>query len=204
LEKRIAHIISYLTHPLLIPTYGYWILLNANIFLKHTIQPETKNILLITIFINTFVIPFLLILILRKIQVISSIEIQDQKQRRLPFLLTLGIYFACYWLLSRNNLPMLIQYFMLSACLLLLLTYVVNLFWKISAHMVGIGGLCGSIMALGIRFESDIQVIFMVAIICAGLTAFARLTLDAHRPKQVYVGFLLGFIIPYILLTVFL
>lgn len=201
MEQRFAKIISYLTHPLLIPTYGYWILFDTNIYVNHVIPPETQTLLLITIFINTFVVPFLFILILRRMNVISSIEVQDQKQRRLPFLLTLGLYFSCYWLLSRNNLPMLIQMFMLSASALLLLTYFINLFWKISAHMIGIGGLCGSIMALGIRFESDIQVVFILAIVLAGLTAFSRLTLNAHGPKQVYMGFVLGFLVPYLILT---
>lgn len=132
---------------------------------------------------------------------VQSIEIEDQKQRRIPFLLTAGMYFVCYWLLSKNNLPLLVQVFMLSACVLMLLTYGINWFWKISAHMIGIGGLCGSILALGIRFESDIQVFFMGSILLAGLTAFARLKLSSHTPAQVYVGFGLGFLTTLLMLS---
>lgn len=203
MENRIAKIISYITHPLLIATYGYWVLFNANIYLKHILPLETKEVLLIIIFVNTFIIPSLFILILSRAKVIQSIEIEDQKHRRIPFLLTTLIYFACYWFLSRNNLPTLIPMFMLVACFLLLVTYVINLFWKISAHMMGMGALTGSILALGIRFESDVQLFFMLSILISGLTAYARLKLEAHSPKQVYIGYGIGFILALFMLTLF-
>jgi membrane-associated phospholipid phosphatase len=80
----------------------------------------------------------------------------------------------------------------LSASTSILITAIVNLKWKISAHMVGIGGLCGAIATLVIHKPEPPFGLLYVCILIAGLVGYARLRLQAHTPAQVYSGFLLG------------
>ena len=71
----------------------------------------------------------------------------------------------------------------------------ISYFWKISAHLVGWGGLVGLILILSLRFNTDLMLFLILAILSSGFIGFARLKLEAHNPLQVYSGFLLGFVI---------
>jgi membrane-associated phospholipid phosphatase len=66
--------------------------------------------------------------------------------------------------------------------------------------MVGWGGLVGLILSLSLRFNTDLVLFLILAILFSGIVGFARLKLTAHSPMQVYMGFLIGFLI---MITVF-
>jgi hypothetical protein len=66
--------------------------------------------------------------------------------------------------------------------------------WKISAHLIGIGGLFGALFFYAVYFIADFIYILMLVSLLSGAVAYARLQLKAHRPAQVYAGFLTGFI----------
>lgn len=74
----------------------------------------------------------------------------------------------------------------------ILLTAFINLKFKISAHMVGIGGLLGVLISISYLIKFDMTLFYIFVIILAGIVGFARLTLNEHKPLQVYAGFLLG------------
>lgn len=88
---------------------------------------------------------------------------------------------------------------MLGATLLVVSVLLINLFWKISAHMVAIGGLCGMMIATSYRLQINLHPVLISLFIIAGLIAFSRLKLNAHDPSQVYFGFLLGAFVPLLL-----
>ncbi len=68
---------------------------------------------------------------------------------------------------------------------------------------MGLGALSGSIYALGIRFEANVNTFFIWSILLSGLVAYSRIKLEAHTSMQVYAGFILGFICQYIMITQF-
>src|SRR3972149_9728143 len=84
------------------------------------------------------------------------------------------------------------QRFLFASCISVLLVLTISYFWKISAHLVGWGGLTGLIASLSLRFHTDLMIFLIIALILSGITAFARLRLNAHNQSQVYSGFLLG------------
>ena len=84
---------------------------------------------------------------------------------------------------------------MLATLMAIYVALIITFFWKISMHMIGIGGLAGAMMALSFRFGLDLWLLFSVIILASGLLGVARLQLKAHSPSQVYVGFVLGFLI---------
>jgi len=81
---------------------------------------------------------------------------------------------------------------LLGATFALVLTMLINLKWKISAHMVGIGGVIGAIIGLSMRLFVDYRLIIMILIIVAGLIGSSRMLLNAHSPAQIYFGFGVG------------
>jgi membrane-associated phospholipid phosphatase len=85
-----------------------------------------------------------------------------------------------------------------------LLTAIINLKYKISAHTVGIGGLIGSLMMISLVLKYNAVPEIAILFLIAGIIATCRLYLDAHSPKQIYAGFALGLLTQIIVFTFFL
>jgi membrane-associated phospholipid phosphatase len=79
------------------------------------------------------------------------------------------------------------------------LAIVVTFWWKISAHMFGVGGLMGGVMAVSHYVEHvNPHYLIMALFLISGLVGSSRLLLKKHTPAQVYTGFLLGFTVSFI------
>ena len=153
---------------------------------------DMKWILLALTFSVTFLLPLLNALLLLRMNQIASLSMETKEERKIPFLATSVFYVMESYFLLNADVPVLIKAMMFGATILVVCVLLINLFWKISAHMVGIGGLCGMMIAISYRLQINLHIVLIVLFLIAGLTAFARLRLNAHDPKQVYAGFLLG------------
>jgi len=143
-------------------------------------------------FTATFLLPLLSALLLLRLKFISSLEMQTKEERKFPYLISAIFYFSESYFLMNSDIPVLIKALMFGATLLVVSVLLVNLFWKISAHMVGIGGLCGMMIAVSFRLQINLHFVLIALFLIAGFVAFSRLKLSAHNPAQVYIGFLLG------------
>ena len=187
-----AKVISYLFHPLLLPTIGLFLIFNLDEAGLWISSPQMRLFLYAATFTVTLLLPLLNALFLIKMKTISSLEMKTREERKIPYLITAIFYFAESYFLMKWDVPVLIKALMLGATLLVVSVLFINLFWKISAHMVGIGGLCGMMIAISYRLQINLHPVLIALFIIAGLIAFSRLKLNSHNPAQVYVGFLLG------------
>lgn len=149
------------------------------------------------VFAFTFVFPAINIFVLYKLKRIPSITLSKQSDRTYPYIMTTLFYFGLYYLVMDTNIWSVIKLFIVGGGLAILLTAIINLKFKISAHMVGIGGLFGGLIAISNFAQFDMTIFYIVVIICAGLIAMARLVLQEHKPYQLYLGFLLGIIVQF-------
>lgn len=121
-------------------------------------------------------------------------EIQD---RVIPFSITSVYYLlTVYFLYQKTELdPILWQTLSLITIAVIGLT-VVTLFWKMSAHMTGAGGLLAVVLILGFKFHT-FQVLYplILSILLIGAIGSARLYLGAHKPLEIYAGFFFGFLV---------
>lgn len=78
---------------------------------------------------------------------------------------------------------------------------VVNFFWKISAHMAGIGGLIGLLCKINNYGDGvfDLMPIICVMIITAGILGTSRIAMERHTLWQVIAGVLNGFLCVYMI-----
>lgn len=187
-------VISYLLHPLLIPSLGLLILFNTNTYLNFSIPSEYKQVIYLLVFLNTFCMPFLVSYIMLRRKYIKSLEMKSSGERKLPYLVTLIFYGFTLYLLREASIPHLIYLFLAGATAAVFFTLLINLKWKISAHMVGMGGLCGALIAFSLKLSVNILPFIFLFIFLSGLLGLARLKTGAHNPAQVYAGFLLGLI----------
>lgn len=107
---------------------------------------------------------------------------------------TLIPYIFSFYFLNRLPIVAEIPNFMLGASITIAIALIVSIWWKISIHMVGVGGIAGLFFALSLRFYVDVTWLIIAAVIIAGWVACARLALNAHKPSQVYIGFFIGWI----------
>lgn len=196
--KQLATFISIIFHPILIPLYGIFILFNVGLYIGYVLSPESKQLIYLMIAINTIVLPGSMLLLLRYRNVVSSLQIEDRKQRFLPFLMMLVFYYVTYYLFNEFRLPVILTAFIYGACVSVLVLLILNMKWKVSAHMVGIGGLLGMIYSICEFFLDQPHAYLIYISLIAGFVAYARLKLNAHKPKEVYLGLLVGFLSVYL------
>ena len=199
MEERFAKIISYIFHPLIMPTIGICIILNTNTYIGYSTSDPTKWFTMLVIFMSTFMLPALLAAYLLHSGLISSFHMPTANERRLPFLLTAIIYYFTYYairqlpiIITEFSLPSIIYVIILGATFSILLALIINFKWKISVHMIGIGGLVGTMLGVSLKYSTNFNAIICATILIAGLIGFSRLKLKAHRLSQVYAGFIMG------------
>jgi membrane-associated phospholipid phosphatase len=193
MTRTLAHIVSAIFHPLVMPTVGllfiFW--LTTNVIL---LPLDAKRIILIIVGINTFVLPLLMIPLFYRLHLIKSIQMHSHRERIIPMAFTLIPYIFSFYFLNRLPIVAEIPNFMLGASITIAIALIVSIWWKISIHMVGVGGIAGLFFALSLRFYVDVTWLIIAAVIIAGWVACARLALNAHKPSQVYIGFFIGWI----------
>lgn len=201
LEKRLAIIISWVFHPLLMPLLGMAMLFNSGTYISYSLNKTIIYITLLVVFVNTFILPALLAVILKKAGYISSIYMKTPQERRFPFLITGCLYYFTYYLLRQIPLPSLVYLMVLGATATVAVALILSFKWKISIHMIGISGVLGAAFGISQRYMVDMRIIISALIIACGLVGFARLKLQEHSPAQVYSGFLIGFLTEYLLIA---
>ena len=198
MEKKIARLISYLFHPLLMPTYGIFLVFQLNTYLTFQYTPHARRFFYLLIFTFTFLAPLLIALYLLRQNYISSLHIPNRKERWLPFLFTTMFYLFTYYLLNEINAASIFDAMIFGAALSVIVALIITFFWKISIHMVGIGGLVGIIYALTQFMAPDAHLFIAGLLLIAGLVGFSRVSLHAHSLNQVIAGFVTGAICTYI------
>ena len=82
---------------------------------------------------------------------------------------------------------------MIAAACCEVLCFVVAFYWKISLHLTAMGAAVALLVVMNVAGVGNMMVPLMVAILCAGALASARLYLGCHNGQQVLAGFCGGF-----------
>ena len=194
--RKVANILSIVFHPLLAVTYGLAMALS---FSYLAIYPmKIKLLLLSGAFLMTAVVPAASIYLMAKEKKGVDWELSDRRSRTMPYLIYVGSVMVFLFFLFKMMLPFWVLAQLFGAAVATLLALCVNFFWKISAHMVGIGGLLGGLMGISRIYAQNPYWGFIALILIAGSIGTSRLYLRKHTPFQIYCGFGLGFIVIYI------
>lgn len=200
-NRKLALATSYALHPLFMPSYGMLLaFFYGNIPQFNPYATESDLYLayqvLGIVFVATGIFPVIVAFILKKMGMVSSLHMPKKEERVYPFVLTGGAYLGAIYLITDFlSIPIdpKIYLFMMMATLSILLGLIITVQWKISVHMIGIGGVTGIITVLSKFNDEKLISLLIICILAAGLIGFGRLNLKAHTIKQVLAGFLLGF-----------
>ncbi len=185
-------VISYVLHPLLFAFMGSFIYLYLTP--KHVVK-EQEYIILFVVFVSTYIIPIILLALLKKVKLIDDYHLRSINERKFPVLFFIMLSFLIGRALIAIHIVDLLAFSFFGIAFALSFTYLLfNLKIKTSLHTLGIGGIIGFVMVMSYEYQLNFNAFLAGLFVVAGLIGISRLALNAHRPKEVYIGFLLGIV----------
>jgi hypothetical protein len=165
-------------------------------YLPSMLLPVRASLWLVfLVFLMTFILPGLNFLFFRMSGTIRDLSMVERKDRIVPFAFVTILYCVVtamfYWKFPVPNLLKM----MLIITLMVIVSTVITIFYKVSVHSVAVWGVLGIMLPLNKASEGALLYPLAIVLLIAGMVMSARLFLDVHRPREVMVGGLLGFII---------
>ncbi len=182
--------ISIILHPIVIPTIGvmlYFLLIANNI------SREIQFTVLSLVFIITYLIPLVVLFILKHLKIISNYKAAKISERKIPLAIMIGLFYMLGKSLhSIHNLRDLGLLFYATSLALLVTYFLFYLKFKASIHLLSFGIPIGFFLVLIDKYSQPFLLVIMILFILSGLLASSRLHLKAHSSKEIYVGFFIG------------
>lgn len=195
--KEAARAISVLLHPILMPVLALWAAMQLDPHLSYFLPPQARLFTLGIVVVMSVVFPSISMLLLRRAGAISSLEMPTREERIAPFVLMLIYYGMTYYMLRQTRLDGSVLSLYAGVMLALLITTLITFRWKISVHLVGVGGLVGTVAGISEMHGEGLLFWLALSVLMAGILGTARLLTGSHVPAQVYAGGALGFLCTY-------
>ena len=196
-NKFIAGVANFLTtvlSPLLMPTYGVFLALWISVLCL--LPYGTRVSVLLMCMGITCIFPLIFLSVLRHFKLVKSLHVEVREQRLIPYLFAVLCYLVAAYYLYYCHSPQWFIMFMVGSAITVLVMALINLKWKISAHMAGIGGVIALVYQIHVLGLSafDLFWLLCICIIVGGLLGSARLALKRHDIWQVLAGVIVGFL----------
>lgn len=191
--QYIAHLLSYVFHPLFIPTYFFLYLMQVLPFEFVGITDWQLKMRLFSVAWLTAFFPAFAVFLLWRLKLSDSIFLRTQKERIIPYVITMFFYWWMYYL-SRNftDQPIALKFFYLGIFVASAISMTVNNFMKVSLHAMGIAGLTTAIILVSVFYPVNNEIWVLLAVVLVALVMSARLVVSDHSKKELLVGLFIG------------
>ena len=195
---RVARITSIVFTPFSIPFLAFLVL---SLFSYLRIMPILyKGIVLGIVYCFTILTPTITIFLFRKINGFARQELSERKKRYVPILLTIISYVFCLLMMRKLNIPWYMTGIIFVSLVISIICILVNLKWKLSEHMAGMGGIIGGLVSFSALFSYNPVVWLCLFILIAGILGSARIVLGHHTLGEVLSGFVVGLVCSFLIL----
>lgn len=185
-----ARVLSNIFRPQYFPLVGFVALF---MFTYLSLLPMTfKALILIIVALGTLLLPRLTIRIWRQMNGLKLQHLRLRQHRAFPYLIHLLFYGLTLHLLTRFHLPFYMGGILVSSLIIQVLCLFINLWWKISIHAAGAGGITGALFAYSLIFSFNPVWWLSFSILVSGLVGSSRMLLRQHTLWQVLAGTFLG------------
>lgn len=189
---QVARVTSVLFTPFSIPFLSFLVLF---LFSYLRIMPMMYKLFVLGIvYCFTILTPTITIFLFRKINGFARQELGERKKRYMPILLTIISYIFCLMMMYKLNIPWYMTGIIWVALIVSVACIVVNLKWKLSEHMAGMGGVIGGLVSFSALFGYNPVAWLCLFILIAGVLGSARIILGHHTLGEVISGFAVGFV----------
>ncbi|HYM94682.1 MAG TPA: hypothetical protein VET23_11125 [Chitinophagaceae bacterium] len=188
-----AKIISYVFHPVFIPVYVAWFLINIQPYLFAGFNAMEKTLMLIRFITVYAFFPLISVLLLKALGFISSTYLKTQRDRIIPYIICMIYYFSLWFFMRRQpeNPPAIIS-FTLAIFIASIGGLMANIYLKVSMHAISVGVVAAFMLTLAFSQEINFGVYLTITFLITGLVCTARLIVSDHTPKEIYIGLLIG------------
>jgi hypothetical protein len=194
LIKIFAHFFSYVFHPLFIPLYvvAFLVFVHPSYYSGFSAYESSK--LLLNITLNTIFFPAFAVLLMKGLGFIKSVFLRSQQDRIGPYLANMIFYFNVAWTFFKMTpqLDLIFPTFMTGVFLTTVAGLIANIYFKISMHAMGIGGVLGLFLII-MNYNTMLMTWpLCIAFLIAGLVCTSRLMVSDHSQKEIYWGLFAG------------
>ena len=191
-----AVLLSYVFHPVFIPLYAVLFLVYVHPSYFSGFADTNKFQTVLIVIQNAVFYPLFCIVLLKGVGFIDSLYLRTQKDRIIPYIAS-GIFFFWAFLVfkQQNIYPRILPAFMLGVFLSSSAALIANIYFKISMHAIGLGGLVGLFLVIAHSNSMLMTWPLAAVLLITGLVCTARLILGSHYPKDIYTGLFMGIIL---------
>ncbi len=193
-QTRLSRAMSWLLHPFVVPLYVLGFMLLTDGFLSR-LPASIKSYLAWIVVLYAAIVPMLSIAFMRGLGLLKNFGLHSQRSRLLPLLVGAISYVLCAITLSDVAVATIIRKFVLAAACCEVLALIVTPFWKISLHLICMGGVTAVFTLLSVAGAGQHFWALVATILLSGALASARLHLGAHNPSQIAVGYFGGLVV---------
>lgn len=200
--KKIAKGISYVLHPVFLPSL---LVIALKLFAPLPVfyiflSPKLFFVLFTFIACYTMVIPLGFMYLQYRMGFIQDFELNARSERPKVYLFTSGFYFAlAYFLNAKGSVFMPTAVIIAAMAIVIFGLFLYNFFDKISAHTAGAAGVLGIFIAIFIRYgDTRLLPVVLSLVVLLGLVASSRLYLGSHNIRQVVLGAVWGLTVGFI------
>lgn len=194
-RKFLASVISYILHPVFLPTAMAAAICWLNLSAFAGITTHTKWYWLSIIAYLTIFFPLITLLIAWKLKFVESIYLKTQRDRIIPLIAVMIYYFWVYQVFKRHfHAPLMLNVLFLGSFWGIILLFIGNIFFKISMHTTAAGGMIGIMLILMFTGQVNFLIPFLIVLLIAGLIGTARMILNAHTPLEIWLGYFAGLV----------
>lgn len=198
--KQLAQIVSWVFLPLFMPIYALLLVMfvpsNQDYFFNedcmYTLPIQAKKALLYMFSVFCVIAPGISYLLLHRRKIISSIEMDDRKERGIPIIIMLIYCLLLYFLFIAKTSPALVPKFVfalpLSGVFVTAVFFLMNIWKKVSIHAAGTGILTGFVLAYILLHTQYELWMFGITILISGIVMSARLFLEKHTMSEMIIG----------------
>ena len=185
-----ARLLSAVFRPYYIPIVGFVALFT---FTYLSLLPLLYKLTVVAmVYVFTILLPRLCIYVYRKLNGWAPVLVRLRELRGIRFILLILSFVACVHLMFRMHMPRYMCGILVSALLIQMVCVIVNVWWKISMHSAGAGGVIGALVAYSVLFMFNPVWWLCVTVLISGAVGTARMLLRQHSLAQVVAGTLVG------------
>ena len=193
--KAAAVFFSYIFHPIFIPLYAISFLVYIHPAYFSGFSDKAKLQTIIISSLNLIFFPLISITLLKALGFIDSVFLKTRKDRIIPYMACGIFFFWAYTVFKKQEIyPPIMASFIFGIFLAASAALLANIYFKVSMHAIGMGGWTGLFWL--IAKENSMLMTWPLAsvLLFTGIVCTSRLLVSDHTQKDIYSGFIIGFL----------
>jgi hypothetical protein len=192
LIKALAKIISFVFHPLFIPVYLTYFVIEIRSYQFAGLDDWSRLTRVLQVFVNCTFLPMMSVLLLRALKFVDSIFLKTQRDRIAPYIICMIFYFWNWYAFKNNREVNDLVSLSMAVFNASIFGFLANISFKISMHAIAMGVMITFMALLAFSDGGNFSLYLCIAIFVAGLVCTSRLVVSDHSGKEIYWGLIVG------------